>query len=157
MKGISSSRARLNPICAAALTRYVPESEARSGHVPDCGRLRIRPARAGSERETLAKANTPASRMNRTRSRVDAPSDPLKKCALAPVCIAIEMLDFKALQELGALGLLEVGTSSQYPPCFAAARWNDRGPKQTAVDLVLVGKGLTFDADGRWCCHCART
>lgn len=94
-----------------------------------------------------------AEAVNWSRAMVDAPANlmtPQGFAATAKELIAhgvrVQVLDRKALEKLGAGGLLAVGGSSEHPPCMLICEW--RGGRKQGVDLGLVGKGLTFDAGG---------
>ncbi len=63
--------------------------------------------------------------------------------SLAASGIAVEVLDPKAE---GLDLLAAVGQGSARPPCLVVLRWN--GGEQGQAPLVLVGKGITFDAGG---------
>jgi leucyl aminopeptidase len=91
--------------------------------------------------------------INWARALVEAPANILTPQAFAAEAQALEasgvkvqVLDLRALERLGAGGLVAVGRSSEHPPCLLVCQWQGRASKQ--VDLGLVGKGLTFDAGG---------
>jgi leucyl aminopeptidase len=60
--------------------------------------------------------------------------------------VEFEILDEKAMAELGMGALLGVGQGSARPPRLFAIRW--KGGKTDAKPVVLVGKGITFDTGG---------
>lgn len=91
--------------------------------------------------------------INWARALVDAPANILtpqafanEAKALRAIGVDVKVLDERALEKLGAHGLLAVGRASEHPPCLAICTWTGRTAKQ--VDLGLVGKGLTFDGGG---------
>jgi leucyl aminopeptidase len=91
--------------------------------------------------------------VNWARALVDAPPNLMTPQGfveaakeLAASGVRLRVLDEKALEKLGANGLLAVGRSSENPPCMLVCEWQGRRAKQ--VDLGLVGKGLTFDGGG---------
>jgi len=91
--------------------------------------------------------------INWARALVDAPANILtpqafanEAKALRAIGVDVKVLDERALEQLGAHGLLAVGRASEHPPCLAICTWTGRAAKQ--VDLGLVGKGLTFDGGG---------
>ncbi|HVT34135.1 MAG TPA: leucyl aminopeptidase [Nevskiaceae bacterium] len=91
--------------------------------------------------------------VNWARALVDAPANLLHPqtfaaeiASLKSFGIEVEVLDLKALERIGAGGLLAVGRGSVHPPCMVICRWQGRSSKEN--DLGLVGKGLTFDAGG---------
>lgn len=59
--------------------------------------------------------------------------------------IAIDVLDEKALARAGYGGILAVGGGSARPPRLVRLSYAPRGAK---FQLVLVGKGITFDSGG---------
>ncbi|HEY1077559.1 MAG TPA: M17 family peptidase N-terminal domain-containing protein [Fontimonas sp.] len=91
--------------------------------------------------------------INWARALVDAPANLLNPqtfateiTSLRALGVEVEILDMKALERLGAGGLLAVGRGSVNSPCMVVCRWQGRKSKRN--DLGLVGKGLTFDAGG---------
>jgi leucyl aminopeptidase len=56
-------------------------------------------------------------------------------------------LDRPQMQELGMGGLLGVAQGSEEPPKFIIMRYRG-APTRTEKDVVLVGKGITFDTGG---------
>jgi len=60
--------------------------------------------------------------------------------------IAVEVLDAPALQKMGMEGILSVGRGSVHQPLLYQAMWSGGGANDKPI--VLVGKGVTFDAGG---------
>jgi leucyl aminopeptidase len=60
--------------------------------------------------------------------------------------LEIEVFKKEKIQELGMGGLLGVSQGSQQPPRFIIL--NYRGDDSGKIDLVLAGKGVTFDSGG---------
>lgn len=60
--------------------------------------------------------------------------------------LKVEVLDEKALVELGMRTLLSVGQGSDSPSYVVAMRWD--GGAKDAAPLALVGKGVVFDTGG---------
>ncbi len=60
--------------------------------------------------------------------------------------LKVEVLDQKAMEKLGMGALLSVARGSRQPPKLIVMEY--RGGKKTAKPVVLVGKGVTFDAGG---------
>lgn len=94
-----------------------------------------------------------ADAVNWTRALVEAPPNLLNPASFANEIRSLEalgaeikVLDERALQRLGAGGLLAVGRSGGHSPCMVLCHW--RGRQGGGNDLGLVGKGLTFDAGG---------
>jgi leucyl aminopeptidase len=103
-------------------------------------------------RDAQAGGQLPAS-INWARALVDAPANVLTPATFAEQTlrlrdhgVTVKVLDMKALERIGAGGLLAVGRGSEHPPCMAICSW--KGRKTSGVDLGLVGKGLTFDGGG---------
>jgi leucyl aminopeptidase len=66
---------------------------------------------------------------------------------LTSLGIQVEILNKKALEEIGMTAILAVGKGSINPPVVVIMRW--MGAKtQDEAPLVLVGKGVCFDAGG---------
>jgi leucyl aminopeptidase len=66
--------------------------------------------------------------------------------ALEGLGVEFEVLDEKAMGELGMGALLGVSLGSAQPPRLLAMRWNGAGDAKKPV--VFVGKGVTFDTGG---------
>ncbi|HEX8640219.1 MAG TPA: leucyl aminopeptidase [Allosphingosinicella sp.] len=66
--------------------------------------------------------------------------------ALEPAGIEFEVLDEKAMGELGMGALLGVGQGSARPSRLLAMRWN--GGAKNSRTVALIGKGITFDTGG---------
>ncbi|HUT52828.1 MAG TPA: leucyl aminopeptidase [bacterium] len=60
--------------------------------------------------------------------------------------LAIKVWDERALKRAGMNAILAVGQGSHHPPRLVAVRY--RGTRRDKPDLVLVGKGITFDSGG---------
>jgi leucyl aminopeptidase len=84
--------------------------------------------------------NEPGSYMTPTRMAENA-RQLAKKYGLR-----VEIFDKDKMKELGMGGLLGVSQGSQQPPKFIILKYQGRQSK--AVDLALVGKGITFDSGG---------
>ena len=59
--------------------------------------------------------------------------------------IDVEVLKEKELEKGGFGGILGIGSGSVRPPRMIVARY---APKNTALHIALVGKGITFDSGG---------
>ncbi len=128
-----------------------------------CTAFRSTPPRAHFEVESLLlpaslwkgtkRSRELAEAVNWARALVDAPANLMTPQGFAAAAkelsahgAQLKLLDLKALEKLGAGGLLAVGRSSEHPPCLLICEW--RGGRGKDVDLGLVGKGLTFDGGG---------
>jgi leucyl aminopeptidase len=60
--------------------------------------------------------------------------------------LKLEVLERKQMQELGMGALLGVAEGSRQPPKFIILRY--RGGDSAEADIVLAGKGVTFDSGG---------
>jgi leucyl aminopeptidase len=60
--------------------------------------------------------------------------------------LQVEVLEQRDMQRLGMGALLSVARGSRQPPKLIVMRWRGGGARE--APLVLVGKGLTFDAGG---------
>jgi leucyl aminopeptidase len=60
--------------------------------------------------------------------------------------IEVEILDEKALKEIGMTAMLAVGQGSPHPSSVVCMRW--KGDASSKKPIVLVGKGVCFDSGG---------
>ncbi len=60
--------------------------------------------------------------------------------------VEVEILDEKALEDLGMRALLGVGQGSAHPSRVVVMRW--RGKKSAGAPLAFIGKGVCFDSGG---------
>ncbi len=67
--------------------------------------------------------------------------------ALSSSGLEVEILDQKALAEIGMNALLAVGQGSVRPSCVAIMRWTGAADRDEKP-LLLVGKGVCFDTGG---------
>lgn len=65
---------------------------------------------------------------------------------LADTSIEVERIDYEQLQQYHMNALVEVGSSSAYPPCLLILRYN-KNPEDRSVQ-GLIGKGVTCDTGG---------
>lgn len=95
-----------------------------------------------------------AEAVNWTRDIVNEPANNMTPTLLAEAArnmadtygLSIEILDKEQITKLGMGGLLGVSRGSQEPPKFIIVHY--KGKKSDEVDLVLAGKGITFDSGG---------
>ncbi|QGM44729.1 leucyl aminopeptidase [Methylocystis heyeri] len=87
------------------------------------------------------------------RSLVNEPANVLtpvefarRAAKLASLGVEVEILDEKALAELGMRALLAVGQGSAQESQVVVLRWNGGAPG--AAPLAFVGKGVVFDSGG---------
>ncbi len=64
----------------------------------------------------------------------------------ADTAVSVEVLGEETLEKLGMRALLAVGRGSAHESKVVVMRW--QGGQDAAVDLALVGKGVTFDTGG---------
>lgn len=67
-------------------------------------------------------------------------------CTLEKLGVEVDILDEKAMGKLGMNALLSVGNGSKYGSKLGVMKWMGGEPDEAPV--VLVGKGVTFDAGG---------
>ena len=61
----------------------------------------------------------------------------------------VQVLEKKAIEELGLYALLAVNQGSAHPPTFTIMEYKPNVPSETTLPVVgLVGKGVTFDTGG---------
>ncbi len=87
------------------------------------------------------------------RSLVNEPANVLtpvefarRAAKLASLGVEVEILDEKALSELGMRALLGVGQGSAQESQVVVLRWNGGAPD--AAPLAFIGKGVVFDSGG---------
>ena len=110
-------------------------------------------ARKSAGAQTLARNETMAAAVRRTRDWVNQPPNELNPVTFAEQAAAaakgsglkVTVLDEKQLAELGCGGILGVGAASATPPRLVRMEWKPRGAKG---HVALVGKGITFDSGG---------
>ncbi len=91
---------------------------------------------------------------NRARDMVNEPGNFMTPTVMAEAALkladeyglSVEVFDRDKMAELGMGGLLAVSQGSQQPPQFIILKYQSKNNDKT--DLVLVGKGLTFDSGG---------
>ena len=88
-----------------------------------------------------------------TRDLVSEPANVLTPAALAAICedlaplgLAVEVLEPEALKARGLGALLAVGQGSANPPRLVTLRWDGTGDGR--APLAVVGKGVCFDSGG---------
>ncbi|MDD3029935.1 MAG: leucyl aminopeptidase [Alphaproteobacteria bacterium] len=68
--------------------------------------------------------------------------------ALAKLGIKVDVLDEKALKNLGMNALLGVAQGSARPPCLVSLQWLGDTAAKNKAPVCFVGKGVTFDSGG---------
>jgi leucyl aminopeptidase len=104
--------------------------------------------------KAIEKGQIIAESANWTRDLVNEPSNfmtPEKMAEAASELVRkfglnIEVLKEEQIRQEGMGGLLGVSRGSQQPPRFIILKYKGRDPDET--DIVLVGKGITFDSGG---------
>lgn len=104
--------------------------------------------------EELSEGIESARTINSIKALVDAPAnvktpDYLSKWALQSGKendYEVKVWDEKALEKEGFHAILAVGKGSQYPPRLIQCSY--LGGQDKGIDIVLVGKGITFDTGG---------
>jgi leucyl aminopeptidase len=100
------------------------------------------------------KAKAVAEAVNWARDLVNEPSNFMTPADMAEAArkiaadygLKIEVLEKQQMASLGMGALLGVAQGSQQPPRFIVLSY--KGKKSDAVDMALVGKGITFDTGG---------
>jgi len=110
--------------------------------------------RAGDRlRSALSEGHRRGAATNRARDLVNQPANRLTPEALAEAAVEsvagaavdVEILHRDELVAGGFGGILAVGDGSVSPPCLAVMRYR---PADPTGHVVLVGKGVTYDAGG---------
>jgi leucyl aminopeptidase len=131
--------------------RYITKKEDNLGEIKEFTII-------GKEKRQVEKAITKgriiAEAANRARDLVNEPGNFMTPTQMAEVArqlarkygLKVEVLDKEKMKELGMGGLLGVSQGSQQPPKFIIL--NYKGKDTDAIDIALVGKGITFDSGG---------
>ncbi|MFH0926100.1 MAG: leucyl aminopeptidase [bacterium] len=61
--------------------------------------------------------------------------------------LTFNVLNLEELKKQGYLGIVKVGQGSSYPPVMLTLRYK-KNNKNSKTDIVLIGKGITFDSGG---------
>jgi leucyl aminopeptidase len=104
--------------------------------------------------EAAARAKAIAEAVNWARDMVNEPSNFMYPADLANAAkktaddygLKIEVLEKQQMASLGMGALLGVAQGSQQPPRFIIMTY--KGKASDAIDMALVGKGITFDTGG---------
>ena len=108
--------------------------------------------RAAAERAALV-----AERTNRARDLANMPPNELNPETLAAHAVelaaehehlTVEVLDARAIDELGMGALAAVGAGSRNEPRLIVLRYEPPSPTRSDILLGLVGKAITFDSGG---------
>ncbi len=133
--------------------RYITKKEDDTGEIKS---LLI----VGSEKDkpvlekAVNKGTVIAEAVNWARDIVNEPANNMTPTHMANAArklaetygLSIEVLDKGRMTKLGMGGLLGVAQGSQQPPKFIILGY--KGKPTTSIDLVLAGKGITFDSGG---------
>ena len=108
-----------------------------------------------TEDESVARGVTIASARNFARDLVNAPAADIYPQTLAETAlelksdnVAVEVWEVEKLIEEGMVGCLAVGQGSTRPPRFIHLHYTPSDKDENTQKVVLVGKGITFDAGG---------
>jgi leucyl aminopeptidase len=104
--------------------------------------------------QAFNRARVIAESVNWARDLVNEPSNFMTPADMAEAAkkiaadygLKIEVLEKQQMASLGMGALLGVAQGSQQPPRFIIISY--KGKKSDAVDMALVGKGITFDSGG---------
>ncbi|MCQ3828610.1 aminopeptidase PepB [Microbulbifer elongatus] len=80
------------------------------------------------------------------RALAESAADMLQK--LAPDAVSYRIVDGDALLDEGFMGIYNVGRGSERGGAMLQLDYNPTGKSDAAVDICLVGKGITFDSGG---------
>jgi leucyl aminopeptidase len=115
--------------------------------------VRIGVADADSARAAVAESAQTAEAVVLARTLVNEPANVLSPAEFArraselmKVGVEVEILDEKAMAELGMRALLGVGQGSENESRLVVLRWNGGAPD--AAPIAFVGKGVVFDTGG---------
>jgi leucyl aminopeptidase len=115
--------------------------------------IRLVVADADSARALVAAAGQTAEAVVLARTLVNEPANILSPAEFArraselmKLGVEVEILDEKAMAELGMRALLGVGQGSENESRLVVLRWNGGAPD--AAPVAFVGKGVVFDTGG---------
>lgn len=135
------------------------KSGAKDGSIAEVAIL-SEAARRQEAIDALARAEVVSAMVAQTRDWVNLPPNDLTPPVFADAVVefgksrtpgrkkpkvTVEVLDEKALTELGCGGILAVGTGSAHPPRLVKLTWK---PAKPVARIALVGKGITYDSGG---------
>lgn len=133
--------------------RYITKKEDDSGEIKSLLIICSEKEKPALE-NAVNKGTVIAEAANWARDMVNEPANNMTPSRMADAArklagtygLSIEVLDKERMTKLGMGGLLGVSQGSQQPPKFIILGY--RGKATTDVDLVLTGKGITFDSGG---------
>lgn len=151
------SAAMVAPVAEGALLAAYSYDRYRSdGTNPPLSTITVYSAKARTSEATTAieRANVLAAAVNQARDWINTPPADLTpaqfadeaKTLASPHGLKATVLDERRLRRDGYGGILGVGAGSTHPPRLV--RLEHRAASSNAPNLVLVGKGITFDSGG---------
>ena len=131
--------------------RHVTKKEGKRGEIKSFTIVGKGRRRMG---ESIERGKILAEAANWARDMVNEPSNFMTPNDMAGAArqiaekygLEVEVFEKEKIQELGMGGLLGVSQGSQQPPRFIVL--NYKGSKSDRIDIVLAGKGITFDSGG---------
>jgi leucyl aminopeptidase len=135
-------------------TKYKSPKPNNGGAEPK--RVTVMVAGAAEARKAHADLDKVAAAVRFTRDIVTEPANVLYPESyariidetLTPLGVKVEILDVKAMQQLGMGALLGVGQGSAHEPRLVVMQWNGAKGRGAKKPLAFVGKGVTFDTGG---------
>ncbi len=131
--------------------RHITKKESKRGEIKN-----IKIVGKGKRRMdgAIEKGKILAEAANWARDMVNEPSNFMTPSDMAGAArqiaekygLEVEVFEKEKMQELGMGGLLGVSLGSQQPPRFIVL--NYKGGTSGKIDIVLAGKGITFDSGG---------
>ena len=134
-----------------AFRRYITKKENGFGEIKE---FTIVGKEKRQLEKAIAKGKIIADAANYARDMVNEPGNYMTPTQMAETArqlakkygLKVEVFEREKMKELGMGGLLGVSQGSQQPPKFIILSYQGRESKE--IDLVLAGKGLTFDSGG---------
>lgn len=111
----------------------------------------------GSQIELHKRAHSTCTAVSYARDLVNTPPSSLPPVALVREArqiarqskrISLRILDYRQLERVGAKALLAVARGSSQHPYLIHLSFKPRQPARNQKQLVLIGKGITFDSGG---------
>ena len=130
-------------------TRQKPEKK------PSLARLTVATDAAEAAERAYRQLEAAAEAVFFTRDLVSEPANVIYPETLADAArtleklgVEVEVLDERAMRELGMGALLGVAQGSARPPRLVVMQWHGTGTTGTTAPLAFIGKGVTFDTGG---------
>ncbi len=135
-------------------TKSGKKDDERGNNDTDLAKLTIQCSNAAAARRESGVSKAMGEGINLARDLVNEPANILgpkefadRAKALSKLGVKVQLVDEKAMRQLGMDALLAVGQGSARPTIMAIMEWKGAGAKG-GKPVAIVGKGVTFDTGG---------